>query len=101
MQKIDKLLEPVRRCWETLPDNDDARESFLMHLNSLSRYRNEPMDYPEESKAEFPETIQIAYAVCHPECGIEQFIVDGSSQECQVCGGLSFRTKTKKYRIVR
>jgi hypothetical protein len=101
MEDISKQLESVRRRWESLPDNPEAKASFLMHLNSLARFMNEPMDYTEDIDVEFPETIHIACVVCHPECGIKEFIVDGSSQECQVCGGLSFRTETAEYRYVR
>jgi hypothetical protein len=54
------------------------------------------MDYPDVV-AEFPETVPIAYAVCHSDCGTKQLIVDGSTQECQRCGRLMFRTEVKEY----
>ena len=56
------------------------------------------MDYPDPGAVSFPEAIHIAYAVCHPECGAREFIVDGSTQECQYCGGgLMFRTEVREY----
>jgi hypothetical protein len=54
------------------------------------------MDYPEVT-ANFPKAIHIAYAVCHPDCGTEELIVDGSTQLCQRCGRLMFRTEVKEY----
>ena len=47
----------------------------------------------------FPEDIYIAFAVCSKECGNTEFIVDGSSQICQYCGKMMFRTYVKKYII--
>jgi len=101
MKDITEQLQAIKKRWEELPDNPDVRESFLFHLKSLSRFQNEPMDYLEVNEVEFPETINISYAVCHPECGIKEFIVDGSSQECQRCGGLSFREAIAEYRFIR
>ncbi len=47
----------------------------------------------------FPKTIHISLAVCSKQCGNVEFIVDGSSQVCQHCGRLMFRTYTKEYRV--
>ncbi|MEL6301874.1 MAG: hypothetical protein AAFV47_02750 [Pseudomonadota bacterium] len=79
-----------------------ASESFLAHVRSLSRWSTEPMDYPDVSDADirFPERIFITYAVCHPECGRREFIVDGSTQRCQRCGATMFRTAVEEYRCV-
>ncbi len=55
------------------------------------------MDYPNDVDPMFPESIHVAYAVCHPHCGVREFIVDGSTQECQHCGGHLFRTATHEY----
>ncbi len=76
-----------------------ASESFLAHLRSLSRWSTEPMDYPEPSDGDirFPERVFISYAVCHPECGRREFIVDGSTQRCQRCGSTMFRTEVEEY----
>ena len=58
-------------------------------------------DYPKAKHVEFPELIYVAFAVCTRKCGIREFIVDGSTQRCQTCGKLMFRTETAKYRLVR
>lgn len=47
----------------------------------------------------FPSTIKIAFAVCSKKCGNSEFIVDGSSQVCQYCGKLMFRTVVKEYTL--
>lgn len=59
-------------------------------------------DYPEvnDDAIEFPGEIYITYAVCRKECGHAEFIVDGSTQICDLCGKAMFRTATRKYRIV-
>ncbi|MDD7792999.1 MULTISPECIES: hypothetical protein [unclassified Clostridium] len=56
---------------------------------------DEYIEEPEEIK--FPKEIYIAYAVCSKQCGNVEFIVDGSSQVCQYCGKMMFRTEVKKY----
>jgi hypothetical protein len=58
-----------------------------------------PSDYPEvnEEDVVFPSEIPIAYAVCPPDCGAAQFIVDGSSQICEYCGRQRFRTAVRWY----
>lgn len=53
--------------------------------------------YPKVRKVRFPESLPIAYAVCSRECGNRQFIVDGSTQVCEYCGGLMFRISTRTY----
>lgn len=52
-----------------------------------------------DGKQEFPEEISIALAVCTENCATVEFIVDGSTQVCQHCGSLMFRTQVKKYRL--
>jgi hypothetical protein len=54
-------------------------------------------EYPIVENVEFPKEIYIAYCVCGKSCGDNGFIVDGSSQVCQHCGKLNFRTEVKKY----
>jgi len=56
-------------------------------------------EYPEVSNVDFPKDIYIAYAVCGNKCGCREFIVDGSTQVCQYCGKLMFRTEVRKYSI--
>jgi hypothetical protein len=59
----------------------------------------EMADYPDVEAVEFPAEIYIAFAVCGNKCGHKEFIVDGSTQVCQYCGKLMFRTEVKKYRL--
>ncbi len=56
-------------------------------------------DYPVviHQEVSFPAEVGIAYAVCRTECGNSVFIVDGSSQRCERCGGEMFRTATRIY----
>jgi hypothetical protein len=56
-------------------------------------------DYPDVDHVDFPNEISIAYSVCGKQCGNSEFIVDGSSQVCQHCGMLLFRTVVKKYKL--
>ena len=58
-------------------------------------------DYPEVTQVEFPESIHVAFAVCTKKCGVREFIVDGSTQRCQCCGELMFRTESAQYKLVR
>lgn len=50
---------------------------------------------------DFPDKISIALAVCSKDCGNTEFIVDGSSQVCQYCGKLMFRTSVKDYKLIK
>lgn len=67
---------------------------FEPHTPSLEEY------LPIGDKNEFPEEFDIALAVCTENCGTVEFIVDGSTQVCQHCGSLMFRTEVKKYRLI-
>jgi hypothetical protein len=98
---IDALFAAIRARLASLPDGSDSRESLLAHIRSLARWEQEPRDYPDIGAASFPDRLPIAYAVCHPECGAREFIVEGSTQECQRCGGLLFRTATREYEFPR
>ena len=73
----------------------------MAHLRSLARWDQEPNNYPAVAAPSFPERLPIAYAFCHPECGTREFIVDGSTQECQRRGGLLFRAETREYELLR
>lgn len=58
-----------------------------------------PIDqYQKVDQVDFPEAIDIAYAVCSVSCGNKEFIVDGQSQVCQYCGKLMFRTVVQRYK---
>jgi hypothetical protein len=96
-KSIDDLLEAIKTKYKNLPKNQEIQISFINHLKSLARWYEEPMDYPEIKNVDFPKSIYIAYAVCHPECGVRDYIVDGSTQRCQHCGGDLFRTEVKEY----
>ena len=52
-----------------------------------------------DNEINFPKELNVAFAVCSKECGNTEFLVDGSSQVCQYCGRLMFRTLTKKYTL--
>ncbi len=45
----------------------------------------------------FPNEIYIAYAVCKKSCGNKEFIIDGDTQVCSVCGHQMFRTEISMY----
>lgn len=94
--QLEAALLQIRNRFEQIKGHSLQAESFLLHLRTLGRWQQDPMDYPQVA-AEFPKTIHIAHAVCHPECGTAELIVDGSTQECQRCGGLMFRTSVRKY----
>jgi hypothetical protein len=98
MNEIDEMFELIRMKLESLRNECDKRD-FMDHLRSLARWHADPIDYREPSKVIFPDRIFISYAVCHPECGVSEFIVDGSTQECQHCGSLMFRTAVAEYNL--
>lgn len=54
-------------------------------------------DYPKVTGVAFPKKLPIAYAVCGTKCGNRAFIVDGSTQVCEYCGHLMFRTEVSSY----
>jgi hypothetical protein len=97
MKEIEDLLAAVRARYVFLMVDEDARARMASHLRNLSRMDDEPMDYRAPDSVEFPSQMTIAYAVCHPDCGRVEFIVDGSTQECQRCGGLMYRCASKHY----
>jgi hypothetical protein len=96
---FDALFARIRARYDALPDGSGARADLAAHLSSLARFLDEPMDYPDPTAVAFPDEMPVAFAVCHPECGADQFIVDGSTQECQRCGGSLFRTEVRMYAL--
>jgi len=98
MTDIDPLLERIVARHQALQGNTNKLQRFLVHVRSLGHWENDPKDYPEIDR-DFPERIAVAFAVCHPDCGAEEFIVDGSTQECQHCGQLMFRRSVRWYNI--
>lgn len=99
-EEVEHLLSHIRDRYEQIRDHPCRRERFLLHLESLGHWEDEPMDYPDVTP-EFPETVYVAYAVCHPNCGTRELIIDGSTQECQRCGSHMFRLSAKQYKIRR
>lgn len=97
---FERLISGLRAKMRELRSGSKQEREFLLHLESLARRYSEPMDYPKKSKVSFPPTIVISQALCHPECGTDELIVDGSTQECQNCGGIMYRTGSASYRRV-
>jgi hypothetical protein len=98
MNEIDNLLAAIRRRFEEIDTQGSLREIFVAHLESLACWYDNKREFPDPGEVAFPEMMPIAFAVCHSACGTGEFIVDGSTQECQHCGSLMFRTKVATYR---
>ena len=105
-KNIDKdlVFEDLEAAMETAirkrygPD-EDGKKRLRDHLRHLTYHHEDgPMDYIDPGPIEFPDRLPVAFAVCHPECGRAEFVVEGSTQECQSCGGLMFRKETAWYR---
>jgi hypothetical protein len=94
--EFDALFEQIRKRYVELGDNQRKRERFLSHVRALGHWENDPRDYPDVAPS-FPQTVHVAFAVCHPDCGTRELIIDGSTQECQRCGQLMFRTSVERY----
>ena len=95
------LFDKIHHKLKSLPEGSCDHQEFLAHIRSLAQWHEEPMDYLQDHHVEFPESLDIASAVCHPGCGTSELIVDGSTQECQRCGVTMFRTETAEYRLVK
>ncbi len=96
--ELDKMFDSIKDKYNSLSNNCD-KDSLKVNLNSLAHWNDEPMDYENNGDISWPEKVDIAYAVCHPNCGCKEFIVEGSTQRCQHCGGLMYRCETKEYRL--
>jgi hypothetical protein len=86
-EKWDELLSKIKKRYDELP-SQSRRQSFLDHVRSLGEWELEPDRETKNTEVfpEFPGEIHVAFAVCHSNCGVREFIVDGSTQECQRCG---------------
>ena len=93
---IEPVLAEITSAYSDLAPGSDEEASFLAHLRSLISPAKYPEDYPKDMKRPFPDKIAIAYAGCR--CGYSEFIVDGSTQECQYCGSIMFRYETAEYK---
>lgn len=100
-EEIENLLDAIRSRFTNLGPSSCRRESFLAHLRSLVRWESDGGVYPDPGEVTFPEKIHVAYAVCNSDCGVREFIVDGSTQECQKCGDLMFRTDVAEYEFLK
>jgi hypothetical protein len=94
--ELQTLISQIQKRFDELGDKHSKRKQFIDHLRSLGSWDQDLMDYPSVTP-DFPEQIKVAYAVCHPECGVQELIVDGSTQECQRCGQLMFRAGVQEY----
>jgi hypothetical protein len=92
---LDSIFGELAEFYSGLTPGSDEEKSFLAHLNALAKPAEYPKDYPENLTRPFPEEIEIAFAGCR--CCHAEFIVDGSTQECQHCGSLMFRYETAPY----
>jgi hypothetical protein len=99
--EVENLLEAIRQRFANLGPQKCRRESFLAHLRSLGRWEADGGNYPDPGEVTFPEKIHISFAVCNEDCGVREFIVDGSTQECQKCGDLMFRTDVAEYQFLK
>lgn len=95
---LKKYFKEIEKRYSELKNACD-KDSFIQSLVTISLWNKEPMDYPDTTGAKFPDSIHIAHAVCHPECGVQEFIVDGSTQKCQQCGGMMFINEVREYKI--
>jgi hypothetical protein len=92
------LFARILRRWHDV--RPGSRESFIAHLRSLTRWE-EGRGEPPDVEIPFPKTIWIAVAVCDVGCGRIELIVDGSTQECQHCGSIMFRTSVREYHLTQ
>ena len=101
----DVLLASIRNRYAELQGGSPSRiENFLRHVENLSIWEADAtIDATLEGEAAlapFPLTLFVAFATCRADCGVAEFIVEGSTQECQRCGRLLFRHKSQKYRAM-
>lgn len=97
--EIEPLLEAIRQRYVQLTDAQCMRRVFLNRLRNLGRFGDEPVDYLPPPEAELPKELEIGYAVCHPECGNQAFlVVEGGPQSCDACGSTMMPVATAFYR---
>lgn len=97
--EIESLIEAIRQRYAVLTDEQCMRRVFLNRLRNLGRFGAEPVDYRQPDEAELPKELEIGFAVCHPECGNQAFVViDGGPQSCDACGSTMMPVATAFYR---
>ncbi len=100
--ELESLLEGIRQRYYQLTDDRCQRRIFINRLRTLTHFDMEPMDYEEPEEAELPKELEIGFAVCHPECGNQAFVViEGGPQGCDCCGGTMLPIKSGSYRLKR
>jgi hypothetical protein len=98
--ELEPFLEALRKRYAELTDARCQRKVFLKRLGNLARFGAEPMDYPEPEGVELPKELEVALAVCHPECGNQALVVvEGGPQGCDCCGGTMYPTEVGMYRL--
>ena len=98
--ELDQLLEAIRKRFGELTDEKCQRRLFLNHLRTLASFGAELVDYEEPEVTELPKELEIGFAVCHPECGNQAFVViDGGPQGCDCCGGTMLPVQIGTYRL--
>ena len=95
------LFAQIKQRYQELNRNTDRQVRFLMHVENLGGWEIETPDHASldslDPDVNFPEETDVAYAMCHPDCGVREFIVEGSTQECQRCGRNMYRIESRKY----
>jgi len=100
-EDIENLINKIRVKYATLPAGSCAERDYLAHIKSIAIDGYSASNYPTHNIIEFPNKLIVSYAVCSIECGIKEYIIEGSTQECQHCGGLMYRTNTAEYKYVK
>ena len=99
---LEELLTAIRKRYRELNDAQCGRRIFLNRLRNLARFDAEPNDYVRPAEVELPRELEIGYAVCHPECSNQAFVVlDGGPQSCDHCGATMCPVETANYRKKR
>ena len=99
---LEEVLEEIRQRYRALADFSCGQRIFMNRLRNLARFDAEPNDYVRPVEVELPRELEIGYAVCHPECGNQAFVVlDGGPQSCDHCGATMCPVETRSYRKKR
>ncbi len=98
---FEPYFQRIKKRYAEIKKTDPKKGSFIAHLESLGYWETDSPPgyvYPD-IKTTFPKHIYIAYAICDQGCGTLEFIVEGSTQECQYCGRHMYRMDTKTYEL--
>lgn len=99
---LEAALADIRKRYTELSNAQCGRRIFLNRLRSLARFDAEPNDYQSPLAVELPKELEIGYAVCHPECGNQAYVViEGGPQGCDNCGSVMLPVETAFYRKKR